>query len=362
MAGGYDYGNARLRAMGSRLFGEADYHSLLAKANIEELITALAATPYQEDIAAALSRFQGVHCVLEAVRTNLTGTLRQLRDFFEGEPRRLIDLVLRRWDRHNLLTILRGQSQEIPAETVISALIPLGEVDEVSLRELARQPSLRAVIDLMTTWHLPYATALRQVQLRTGAFPDLDQLELALNRAHYASLIKLLRSDNLDQAILLEYLRTEIDQANLVTSLRLARRPDLVPVVQQRYNAADARPLLIEPGGHLAVGRLVELATQTEGLEGLVRGLSDTRYGSPLEAGWRRYQAGEGSMSVFERELERWQAQHFKAMFARNPLSLAIPLGFIGCKTFEVANLRLIAQAVDLNLKRDQVWPELIIV
>jgi vacuolar-type H+-ATPase subunit C/Vma6 len=344
------------------LLTEADYHNLLAKANIEEVITTLADTPYQEDIAVALSRFQGVRCVVEAVRTNLTRSLRQMRGFFEGEPRRLIDLLLRRWDRHNLLTILRGQSQEVPAETVISTLIPLGELDEVTLRELARQPGLRAVLDLMTTWHLPYAAALRQVQPRIGAFPDLDQLELALNRAHHASLSKSLHPDNVDQAILLEHLRVEIDLANLVTSLRLAHRPDLVPVVQQRYNAGDVRPLLIEPGGHLAVGRLVELVAQTGGLEGLVRGLSDTRYGPPLEAGGRRYQAGEGHLSVFERESERWQAQQFKAAFARNPLSLAIPIGFMGCKTFEAANLRLIAQAVALGLKWDQVWPELIMV
>jgi vacuolar-type H+-ATPase subunit C/Vma6 len=132
-------------------------------------------------------------------------------------------------------------------------------------------------------------------------------------------------------------------------------------VVQQRYNAADVRPLLIEPDGQLAAGRLAELVAQAGGLEGLVRGLSDTRYGQPLEAGWRRYQAGEGGLTVFERELERWQGQQFIAMFTRSPLSIAIPIGYMGCKRLEVANLRLVAQAVALGLKRDGVRRELII-
>ncbi|HXV41940.1 MAG TPA: V-type ATPase subunit, partial [Anaerolineae bacterium] len=180
MPSGYDYGNARLRAMRSRLLKEADYSNLLAKGNLEELINALAETPYKEDIEIALTRRAGVQCIFEAVRANLTRTLQQIRNFFEGEPGTLIDLLLRRWDRHNLLAILRGQSQEVSPETVLSTIVPIGQLDEVSLRELARQPGLRAVIDLMTTWQLPYATVLRRVHSRTGARPDLDQLELAL--------------------------------------------------------------------------------------------------------------------------------------------------------------------------------------
>jgi vacuolar-type H+-ATPase subunit C/Vma6 len=49
-------------------------------------------------------------------------------------------------------------------------------------------------------------------------------------------------------------------------------------------------------------------------------------------------------------------------MFTRDPLSIAIPIGYIGCKEIEVANLRLIAQAVTLGLKRDEVRQELIVV
>jgi V/A-type H+-transporting ATPase subunit C len=245
---------------------------------------------------------------------------------------------------------------------VLSAIVPVGQLDEVSLRELARQPGLRAMIELMTTWQLPYARVLRRVQPRLGALPDLDQLELALNRFHYASLRETLSQGNSNKAIALEHFQTEVDFINLVTALRLARHPELVALVQQRYQAPDVRPLLIEPGGHLSVQRLVELVTQAGGLEGTVRSLRDSRYGQALEVGWRRYQAGEGDLAVFERELERWQAKQVKAMFTRDPLSIAIPIGYIGYKEIEVANLRLIAQAVALGLKRDEVRQELIIV
>jgi V/A-type H+-transporting ATPase subunit C len=239
--------------------------------------------------------------------------------------------------------------------------VPVGQLDEVSLRELARQPDLRAVIDLMTTWRLPYARALRRVQPRAGTLPDLDQLELAVNHFHYAALRETLGQGNNNKAIIREHLQIEMDRVNLSVVLRLAQRPDLVPLIQQRYNASDVRPLLMGPGGHLPTQRLVELVAQAGGIEEIVRSLSDTRYGQALAAGWQRYQAGQAGLIVFERELERWQGQWFARLFTSHPLSIAVPLGYMGCKELEVANLRLIAQAVAHGLKRDEVRQELII-
>lgn len=361
MPQGYGYGNARLRARRSRLLTQADYHALLAKARIEDVITALTETPYKDDVQAALLRARGVQCVFAAVRTNLTRTLHEVRGFFEGEPRLLVDILLRRWDRHNLLTILRGQSQEAPPEEVLSAIVPVGRLDAVALRELARQPGLRAVIDLMTTWRLPYATALRSVWTRAGTVPDLAQLELALHRSHYATMREVLSQGNGNRAMVLAQLQSEIDLINLSTALRLARRPILAQTVQWRYSTTDVRPLLLEPDGSLRTERLAELVATAGGLEGLVRGLSDTPYGSALTTGWRRYQAGEG-MAVLERELERWQAEHTATMFRRDPLSIAIPIGYLGYKEVEAANLRLVAQAVALNIEREQARRDLIVV
>jgi V/A-type H+-transporting ATPase subunit C len=348
--------------MRSRLLTAADYEGLLAKANIGELITALAEGSYKEDVEAALVRGAGVRCLFEAVRLNLTRTLSRVRKFFGGEPRFLVELLLRRWDRQNLLTILRGQSREVPPDTILATMVPAGQLDLVALRELARQPGLRAVIDLMATWRLPYAKALRQVEPRIGAGPDLDQLELALNRFHYASLGSALSRGGHNCALMLDHVGREVDLLNLRTALRVARRPDIVPLIRQRYHAADIRPLLVEPGGRLSTQRLAQLAAEAGGLDVVVHALSDTVYGPALELGWQRYQAAEGDFAVLERELERWQAEQTAAMFSADPLSIAIPIAYVGCIETEAANLRLIAQAVDLDMNRQQVRRDLIVV
>jgi vacuolar-type H+-ATPase subunit C/Vma6 len=323
-------------------------------------LTALAETTYKDDVEAAMLRAEGIYCVYEALRANLTRTLLKVRDFFEDGPRLLVDMLLRRWDRNNLLAILRGQSQKVSPEEILPVLIPVGQLDMGALRELARQPGLRATIDLMITWQLPYAQALRRVQARLGVTSELDQLELALNRFHYATILSELGQGNGNQAIAREHFQVEIDLANLSVTLRLAHLPGLSSMLQRRYQSADVQPLLIEPGGFLPPGELARLAAEGNGLEGVVRGLGQTRYGPALEAGWRRYQAG-GGLEVFERELERWQAGRSRAMFTRDALSIAIPIGYIGLKRVEIFNLRLVAQAVTLGLPAGQVRRELII-
>jgi len=360
MPPGYGYGNARLRAMRGRLLAEADYQILLNTANLDDLINALTETPYQADLETALVRLDGIQCVFEAVQANLTRTLRQIRHFFEGEPLALVDLLLRRWDRHNLLTILRGQNQEIPPEKVLASVVPVGQFDEVSLRELARQPGLRAAIDLMTTWRLPYAAVLRQALARTAPGSSLEHLELALNQAHYDSLGEALAAGNGNRALLRAYFQTEVDLINIATALRLAPIPGVAALVGQRYNAADARPLFIEAQRCLAPAQLANLISAGNGIEGVVLGLSHTRYGPALQTGRQRYQAGEGGLPALTRELERWQAGQIAAMFSRHPLSIAIPIGYIGCKELEVSNVRLIAQTVQQNLPRQQAQRDLI--
>ena len=361
MPKGYDYGNARLRAMRSRLLTEEDYGALLAKADIKELISALTETPYQPDLESALLRAEGRLCILEAVRSNLTRTLRQVNGFFEDEPLMLFNLLLRRFDRDNLLAIMRGQKKEIAPDTVLSAVVPVGQLDEVSLRELSRQPGLRAAIDLMTTWRMPYASVLRKLQAAFDQLINLDQLELAINRFHYASLAKALEPGNENRSIVHEHIKTEIDLLNILTTLRLARIPGAATLIGQRYRAQDIRPLLIDVPAYVQVKRLSELVAGGEGPEGIVRALSDTRYGPALNAGWQRYQSTGEGLSALERELERWQAKQAAAMFTHQPLSIAIPIGYMGLKEVEIANLRLIAQAVALGMPQEQVRRDLII-
>ncbi len=361
MSQGYDYGNARLRAMRSRLLTPADYSQLLEKANVDEVITYLSKTPYKNEIETSLLRFRGVSCVFEAAHLNLTRTLLKVRKFFLDEPRFLLEILLRRWDRHNLLTILRGQAQESAPERVLAALVPVGQLDKIALRELARQPNLRAVIDLMSTWQLPYASALRQVRVRTGGVSDLESLEVALSRSHFQSIQDELKDRNNNRTRVLIQIKTEIDIINLSTAFRLNRLCEIAGS-QSPLKTEDFRLHFIEPGGFLTPSWLAERAAGMAGPAALVEVLHDSRYGQALEIGLKRYQSGDGDIAVLERELERWKTEHDAAMFGKGGLSIGIAMGYFGCKETEIGNLRLIAQGVASGLDREQILSDLIVV
>lgn len=361
MPRGYGYGNARVRAMRSRLLGPDDYDDLLGKASVEEVITRLVESPYKDDIEAALLRYDGARCVFHAVRTNKTHSLLQLRRFYEGEPAALVDLLLRSWDRNNLIAVLRGVAHDVPSEDILAATVPVGEIDAVALRELAGQPGIREVLDLMTVWRLPHAAALKAARAQPGGVADLDALELALNREHYAAIREALAGRDGNRKLLLQQIEAEIDILNITATLRLARLPEQVPLVRHRYSSSDIRPLLIEPGGRVPAKRLVALADEATGVEAVVRGLSNTPYRQALEAGWTRYREAQGGIPALERELERWSARESAAMFHRDPLTIAIPIGYLGYKEAEAENLRLIARGAELRVRKEFVRREMII-
>ncbi|GAB4457843.1 MAG: hypothetical protein Kow0031_38540 [Anaerolineae bacterium] len=361
MPKGYGYGNARLRARRSRLLTAADYERLLACPTPAALTTALHQTPYRAELETALMQIGPERAIFEALRQNFSRSLRQMRGFFAGRPQNRVDLLLRRWDRHNLLAILRGQSHKIPARQIQEALIPVGRLDAVSLRELARQPGLTAALDLMLAWRLPYARALHQARARVGLAPDLDELELALSQAYFQEQLAATAPHNGNGRLLRESVCTEIDLVNIRAALRLTRQPGLSAMAQQHYEPGGLNRLLVQPGGHLPAARLAQLVNQAGGMGDVIEGLRDTRYGPALQLGWERYRSASGSDTMIERELERWQTRAAAALFRHNPLGIGIPMAYLACKEAEVANLRLVAQAVALDLDREAIKQDLIL-
>ena len=71
----FDYGNARIRAMKSRLLARRELEALAETGSLQGMISALAKTAYQKSVEAALTRASGLECITQAIRTDLIGTL-----------------------------------------------------------------------------------------------------------------------------------------------------------------------------------------------------------------------------------------------------------------------------------------------
>ena len=53
---GFDYGNARLRAMWSRLFDRRSYQELISTGSLDGLLGGLAHTTYEQYVSASVAR------------------------------------------------------------------------------------------------------------------------------------------------------------------------------------------------------------------------------------------------------------------------------------------------------------------
>lgn len=354
----FDYGNARLHAMKSRLLSRQTLEGLAETGSVQGLLTALTNTAYRQAVEAALVRLAGMEALAEALRNDLVATLGKVRRFFAGPAGELAALVLRRYDVHNVKTVLRGLAQHVPASEILASVLPIGELRPADLTQLTGVADFRAAIDLLATWRLPLAWPLLELRARRpGA--DVPEMELALDRWHLRSALEAARAAKEEGRPLLETLMLQADAANILTALRLIGVPERDTILRQRFGVEDVTSLFIGPG-HVPFALLAEAAHQAS-VAHAVQSLATTPYAALLAEAMESY-ARLGRLSLFERAFAQRQLQHAAGLIARDPLGIGVLLGYIALKTNEVANLRAIAQGLMIGEKPDRIRAELMFV
>ncbi|MBI3763580.1 MAG: V-type ATPase subunit [Chloroflexi bacterium] len=358
----FDYANARLRAMKSRLLSRRAVEDLTEAGSVPGLITALTNTPYREAVEAALVRLTGVECIAEALRNDLVATVGKARSFFPatGPAGALASVVLRAYDVHNVKAVLRGLARQVPASEILASTLPVGELRAAELAELARAANWRAAIDLLATWRVPLARPL--LALRAGrreATLEPAMLELALDRWYFAAALESARESDEDTGPLVEALTLEADVTNILTALRLVGAADAPAALRDRFGADGVTALFVGPG-HVSFATLTQAARQAS-LADAVNVLHATVYGPTLSGAMEGY-SSTGRLSVFERALSRQKLKHHATALVRDPLGIGVLLGYVALKTNEVANLRAIVQGFMLGEKPERIRAEFMIV
>jgi len=351
---GYDYGNARLRAMRSRLLSRRELETLADVNNLQGLIAALTRTNYQQPIESALTRFTGMDCIDDALHNDLINTIGKINTFYHEETGNIIALVLRAYDIYNLKTILRGLSKKVPSGEIISTLLPVGDLKINSLHELARLNDPREAIDHMASQSIAFSAPLLKLRAEhPGA--EIFEMELALDRWHVHEIRRRLRGEETETPLAYA-LSLDIDIANLLTVLRFVHEPHERNVIRDKLGVDDLTPIFIQ-GGRIPFETL-STAVMQDMLSSAVESFAGTPFESALRTGMEVY-SGSNRLSDIEKRLRRYRLEQLAKLIQKDPLGLGVVLGYIALKVNEIANIRWIAQGINMDIATESIHAEL---
>jgi V/A-type H+-transporting ATPase subunit C len=347
----WGYINARMRGMKSRLLDHHMLDNLVLQPDLESLVNELEKTPYHDDIVEARGRYSGMPCIEHALRSNFVRTFRKILDFAKKEEaEQYIGIFLHRWDIQNIKTILRGKNIHVTNEEILDCIVPAGEMDEATLTELVRQQDTKAVIDLLATWRIPWATPL------TTAFPDfarsgdLGMLECALDRYYYADALRAVGRPGKNNAMIKNILSLEVDVVNIKTVLRMIR---------DHVAPEEATKFLLDGGQEFDVKKLRHLLT-LHTIEDVLLELGQTRY--RFLSGIPETALRAQKISVIEKELERYLVRQGTRSFLADPLSVGSLIGYFWAKYNEITNIRVISRCKTADFPVESLKEELVYV
>lgn len=349
----YGYGNARIRGMKSHLLDSSFYERLMACEDLSNMITVLTETEYRVDLESELLHGHTAGQVEEALKENMARTFRKVLAFLEDEAAYLMTTLLGRWDLFNLKTIIRGRHLQMSSAEIVLNLMPVGQLGEVELEALAQAPDVRAVVDTMATWGLPYAEPLTRVLGDYLRESDISVLELALDRHHAEWAMARLSRRGVNFRMAREIMTLQVDTTNLMTAMRL-QKADL-----EEEDIAIER-FFLHGGTYVPEQLFLDLARLSDIDEFLDR-VKGTMFGKALEEAAVRY-VEIGSIVVFERALEDFVMRKALSTGVGDPLGVGVVISYLWAKHNEVINLRIIVKGQDVGMPIDRVRTELILV
>lgn len=332
MSADFGYVNARVRGMSARLLPEAWYTSALGATDFDAFIGMLGGTPYGPDLEEAQASARGLTAVDRALARNFHRTTHSLLNFSDGAPHEGIAIVLRRFDLDDLKTVARAKHAGRGADGTGEALLGVGDLNRSTLERMMAAPDLPAAAQALGITGHPLARAFTKAARAYASDGELFAFELALDRAHFESLFATAEEMNVPRPFA-QYLRREVDAANLRTALKLRGRS----VDLDRFFLPHGREVSREAFAQIAGG-------------GDLSVLAGTAFAAVADA-------GDGS--AVEREIRAVLDGTARKVALRDPLGFGVALRYLRRKEAETARVRLLARGAFYGVPRERLEKEL---
>jgi V/A-type H+-transporting ATPase subunit C len=330
----YAYINARIRALRSELLGQRAYDELLALPDLRAVRDYLGRTAYGMGPGEVPARTP-IQSLEEWLRGHWSRTITKIYGMTDGESRELLEILLGRWEVENIKGLLRGKKADRGIPEILAAVLPTKVFDEASLAELARQPSIQSMVDLLTTWRSSYAKPLRIALRSQRELKGIEPLELALDHYYFEDVVRRLKRGDHNAGLLRKLMGLVIDKVNLLTAFKISN--------QGVASLSEIPKYFIEGGEHVPI-QVYDAVVRAQGLREAVETIRKTPYAESVE-GLEREQGGVSPSVRLERGLDRIILHRVKAMSWSDPLGVGLMACYLIQKCHEISNLRIILRS-----------------
>lgn len=344
------YINARVRAMKSDLLASSDLDALLDCASPDAMVDLLLTSPYEAEVAEAMTRYQGADAVEDGATRNLINTFTKLRSICKGDQEEQVRIFVGRWDLAGVKSLLRNRHHGLDVETGEASLLPGPSLTPALMNSLASQDSVDALVRGLVAWNSRLCGSMVEKLPEYQESRNLRVLEDALDFSYFVSNARRLESRNTNDAVFLRgLLRMEIDRINI-------RR-----LLEPRAEGADAEDVLGEllPKGTISEDILRNVAA-AGGSERAVEVLGQTAYGDLGDA--LAVYAQTGQFSRLERAFELAMLAKLSRASQQDALSIAVLMRYAWLKYNEVMNIRMIARGAAVHLPKSRIQEEVVYV
>ena len=348
--GSYEFLNTRIRAMSRELLDAEFYEEVLAVSGEEPIIDVLLDSPYGDHLRESMTVSGGVRALESAIGRRLRELLKKLRDSAIGDPKRIVDAQISRWDVANLVAIIRGKLVGATEEEIARAVLPVAQYGETQLRELAAERDVQGVADALTTWNYQFGFIARRVLREFRSAEEMVSIEQQLYRAYFSWALASAAQDDENEDLLRSLLRMQVDLQNALAALR---------VVRYREVGRELPQYLPIPAGKL-VPDLLDRLVAARRLEDAFEILSSTYFAEGIDRGILAFGQAH-RLSIMERFLEMVIIQAGARLFRGDPLGAGVPLGFIWRVINEFLNLRILVRGKSYGIPANTIREELLI-
>lgn len=344
------YVNARVRGMKSNLMDSSELDALIDSSDPGAMVDLLLTSPYEHEIAEAMTRYQGADAVEEGATRNLINTFSKLRRICKGDLELLVGIFISRWDLAGVKSLLRNRHHGLDAETGEASLLPSPSLSPALMSDLASRESVEALVRGLVAWNSSLCRVLEEHLAEYQDTRDLRILEDALDRSYFVSNARRLENhSSVDAKFIRGVLRLEIDRINI-------RR-----LFEPRAAGVEAEDILREllPKGTISEDVLRNVAaagTPERAAEALV----NTGYRG-LEEAFAVY-AQTGQFSKLERAFEMALLEKLNRASQQSALSIAVLMRYTWLKYNEVMNIRMIARGAAVHLPKSRIQEEVVYV